>query len=109
MASILIAAQVPEKMIKRDDTSRSTFENIQNAHKILKPLPIGQIVIVTNGYHGPRAKMVARAFGITATVNAPDTREAHKPTHIRMILREIPAIAAYAIRILRWRWRGRDF
>jgi uncharacterized SAM-binding protein YcdF (DUF218 family) len=107
MQTLLKEADVPLDVIHVEDQSTSTYENLRNAKVILRTLSIHDIMIVTNGYHGPRAKMVAYALGLRHVLSTPDTAGAHKPTHLRMILREIPALPAYAIRLIWWRWRDR--
>lgn len=109
MADILIANGVPKNAIVEEDKSTSTYENLHNAAAILKPRGIHDIVIVTNGYHGPRAKLVARAVGLGAQISAPDSSDAPRAQHYRMVIREIFAIPAYAIRLIWWRWRDRRF
>jgi uncharacterized SAM-binding protein YcdF (DUF218 family) len=107
MQTLLIEAGVRRDVIHAEDQSTSTYENLRNAKVILRTQSIHNFMIVTNGYHGPRAKMVAYALGLRPLLSAPDTAGAHKPTHLRMILREIPALPAYAIRLIWWRWRDR--
>ncbi|MBB5723160.1 uncharacterized SAM-binding protein YcdF (DUF218 family) [Loktanella ponticola] len=108
MQRILIDAGVPHKMIHPEDQSKSTYENLRNAALILREHGIRDITIVTNGYHGPRSKMVARAVGLRPTLGTLDASDVHKPTHYRMVLREIPALPAYAMRLIWWRWRDRN-
>jgi uncharacterized SAM-binding protein YcdF (DUF218 family) len=107
MRDLLLDANVSPHVIHCDDQSTSTYENLRNASVILNDLSIREVTIVTNGYHGPRATMVARAIGLRPQLSAPDATDAHRPTHYRMILREIPAFPAYAIRLIWWRWRDR--
>ncbi|MCK0121762.1 YdcF family protein [Loktanella sp. F6476L] len=108
MRDLLINAKVPTDVIHCDYQSTSTYENLRNAAQILKPFGIRNITIVTNGYHGPRSKLVARAVGLKPQVSAPDITGAHMPSHYRMVARELPAIPAYAARLLWWRFRDRN-
>lgn len=107
MRDLLIAADVPPDVIVCDDQSTSTYENLRNAARILAPRGIRNITIVTNGYHGPRSKLVARAVGLRPVASAPSIADAHMPSHYRMVLREMPAYPAYAIRLIWWRIRDR--
>lgn len=108
MQAILIDAGVSAEAIKIEDQSKSTYENLRNAAVILRAHGIRDITIVTNGYHGPRSKMVARSVGLRAALSTPDETNAHRPTHFRMVMREIPALPAYAVRLIWWRWRDRN-
>ena len=107
MSDLLHDAGIPAEVVHLEDQSTSTYENLRNAARLLAPLGIDEITIVTNRYHRPRAKMVAASLGLRARISAPDDADAHRPTHLRMVLREIPAIPAYAIRLIWWRWRDR--
>jgi uncharacterized SAM-binding protein YcdF (DUF218 family) len=108
MYDILVAEGVSPTMIVQEDQSSTTYENLRNAAAILSTRNIQDITIVTNGYHGPRAKLVARAFGLRPKLSAPDNTDAHKPTHYRMVIRELIALPAYAITLNWWRWRDRE-
>lgn len=107
MTDILMAQGVPEQAILPEDKSTSTYENLRNAAMILKPRGISTVTVVTNGYHGPRARLVARTVGLRTKISAPDTSDAPWPQHYRMVIREVFAIPAYAIRLIWWRWRDR--
>lgn len=107
MLDILVAEGVSPSMIEQEDQSSTTYENLRNAAAILNTRNIQDITIVTNGYHGPRAKLVAWTLGLHAKISAPDITGAHKPTHYRMAIREMIALPAYAIKLIWWRWRDR--
>jgi uncharacterized SAM-binding protein YcdF (DUF218 family) len=109
MRDLLIESDVPPDMIHCEDQSTSTYENLRNAARILRRHDIRNITIVTNVYHGPRSKLVARAVGLRPIISAPDITGAHMPSHYRMVLREIPALPAYALRLIWWRFRDRKF
>jgi uncharacterized SAM-binding protein YcdF (DUF218 family) len=109
MQELLVAAGVPRDVIYCETQSTSTYENLRNASPIIREHASRKITIVTNGYHGPRSMMVAYAVGLHAKISAPDIKDAHKLSHYRMILREIPALPIYAIRLIWWRWRDRGF
>ena len=109
MADILQTQGVPQDAIVPEDQSTSTYENLRNAARLLKPLGVQRVTIVTNGYHAPRAALVARSVGLRAHVSAPDVSDARKIQQYQMVLRECVAIPAYAIRLIWWRWRDRHF
>ena len=109
MFDILVAEGVTPSLVNLEDKSSTTYENLRNANAILSVHNIQDITIVTNRYHGPRVKLVARTFGLRATLSAPDETGAHKPTHYKMIIREFVAFPIYAIKLIWWHWRDRGF
>lgn len=94
MRDLLIDQGVPADKIMPEDQSTTTFENIRNASAMLQG---DQVIIVTDHYHGARAKMVARHFGLRAEVAAPQMP--YIP--IRQYIREAVARPAYAIKLRR--------
>lgn len=109
MQAILQSCGVRPGKIIPEGQSTSTYENLRNASIILRKQKIDEIVIVTDRYHGPRALLVAWALGLRARLNAPASSSGHKAQTCRMVLREIAAFPAYAIRLVWWRWRDRNF
>lgn len=107
MADLLQAKGVPLAAIHAEDQSTSTYENLRNASLIMNDLNLQDCTIVTNGYHGPRAKLVAMSLGLNARISASDKSDALDLTHIRMTFRELAAIPAYAVQLIWWRWRDR--
>ncbi|MDX8347095.1 YdcF family protein [Cognatiyoonia sp. IB215446] len=91
---LLREADVPADAIRLEDQSTTTLENIRNA---LPLLPGRRVIIVTDTYHARRAKMVARHFGLRATLDCPRSDR----RHIRQHLRELIARPAYAMKLRR--------
>ena len=98
MTALLIDAGVPACAITPEDQSTTTLENIRFALPLLNTR---DVIIVTDAYHGPRARMTARAFGLNARISAPPFREADPMTQIRGAFREIPALLLYRWRLAR--------
>ena len=96
MRDMLIDAGVPSHAITTEDKSTTTGENIAFALPLLKTR---HVVIVTDWYHGPRARLVARRLGLSAQSVAPSLRGAKPLAQIKATLREIPAYIAYALRL----------
>lgn len=96
MAALLTEAGVPRDRIALEDRSTTTGENIRNA---LPLLDTQDVLIVTDWYHAPRALMVARRNGLKARAASPSLKGAKPMQQVRMTLREIPALVAYALRI----------
>ena len=99
IADLCRAAGVPEAALRREAASTSTEENLRFARPLLALLAPSQVVIVTDGFHAPRARLVARRLGlqvVSAPVGAPLTLR-----RIRAGLREMPAYLWTALRL--WR------
>lgn len=107
MKDLLIAADVPENCITLEDRSASTYENLRNARGLLLPLGISDILIVTDGYHGPRALMVARALRLYARVATPPKQATNLKVGFRRLRHEAVALPGYALGLIWWLWRDR--
>jgi uncharacterized SAM-binding protein YcdF (DUF218 family) len=55
MASLLEELLVPKNAIWLESTSRNTYENAANSRRILEPLGIQRIILVTSAAHMPRS------------------------------------------------------
>jgi uncharacterized SAM-binding protein YcdF (DUF218 family) len=94
---ILVERGVPESAVILEARSHSTFENIAFAADLL---PQGSdVVLVSDAWHLPRARLVARRLGLRATAAAPSLRGARAWFTARATLREIAAFAAYLLRL----------
>ena len=92
MTDILVAQGVPNSRILPEDKSTSTLENIQFA----LPLLSGKdVLIVTDAYHAKRALMVAKHFGLTASVDSPS----HADFSVKHLVREACARQIYAMKL----------
>ncbi len=67
MRDELIAQGVSPEMIVSDAESFNTRQNIAHAAKLLSGHEVDKAVIVTSGYHLPRAMALAEDEGLTAT------------------------------------------
>ncbi|WP_342076568.1 YdcF family protein [Yoonia sp. SS1-5] len=94
MQDLLLADGIPAAQIILEDKSTTTLENIRNACAVL---PGRDVIIVTDGYHQARAKMVARHFGLQADMSSPDMPRLPLREH----LREVVARPAYAWKLRR--------
>jgi uncharacterized SAM-binding protein YcdF (DUF218 family) len=91
MRDILTNAGVPANVISLEDRSTNTLENIRNALPILTKLHTKNVLIVTDLYHAPRAKLIARRLGLNAKSASPPLAGASLRQIIKSGLREIPA------------------
>jgi uncharacterized SAM-binding protein YcdF (DUF218 family) len=96
--SISLEQGVSSDNITLEDRSRNTRENLAFALPILKHLGNPPVIIVTDGYHAPRALMIARRLGITATASCPAPSGTGRLSRLKSTLREIPAYAADRVR-----------
>lgn len=64
MRDFLIKLGVPATDILEEDRSRTTWENAVESHKVLEPLGIHKILLVTDAAHLPRAERCFRNQGM---------------------------------------------
>ncbi|WP_165007229.1 YdcF family protein [Neisseria yangbaofengii] len=64
---------IPARHIVFENTSRNTYENLQNIQPLLRPNGIETLVIVSDPYHLARAQAIAKNFGMNAAVSATPT------------------------------------
>lgn len=108
MRKIFIKGGVPTAQIIPENRSTTTYENIRNARNLLVGEHITRMTIVSEGYHLPRAAMVARHFGFRAIVSCPPREGTHWQTQARSTLREAGAIPLYAFKLLGHKLRRKD-
>lgn len=96
MRRLLVEAGVSTDRITLEDRSTTTGENIANALPLLDG---DDVIVVTDWYHAPRARLVARRAGLKAASASPGLRGAAPVQQVKMALREIPAYLAYALRL----------
>ena len=99
MADLLHAAGVPAEAITCEYRSTNTAENLRFALPILDALGTRAPVIVTDAYHMPRARIIARRLGLAPRPAPVPPAGGHWPTILRGTLREIPACLAYMTRV----------
>jgi uncharacterized SAM-binding protein YcdF (DUF218 family) len=80
MARILRAQGVPEAALVLEERSTSTRENILFGLQVSGAT--GAIVLVTDGFHAPRARATARALGVAARASCPQ-HKARPRTYLR--------------------------
>lgn len=100
IAAILHDAGVPPAAIHLEPASTNTLENIAFAREILARLGARQVAIVTDAYHLPRARMIARRLGLSCALLPPPPAPALTARRVATILREIPAWVWWRLRPL---------
>ncbi|QQA42217.1 YdcF family protein [Pelagovum pacificum] len=98
MRDLLISEGVPPDAITPEALSTSTWENIGFACPILDRLRTKDVLIVSDRYHLPRARLAARRFGLRATGAPTPWQGANPKEQLRQSVREVPAIAWYLVR-----------
>lgn len=104
---------VPARHIVFENTSRNTYENLQNIKPLLRPNDIKTVVIVSDPYHLARARAIAGNMGIDAQVSPTPTTlyEAGKKRD-KFLLQESYALFLYQFESLGeqiWKLATRNF
>ena len=97
MTSLLMDAGVPRDAIRPEDTSTNTVQNIRNALPLLQGET--DVLIVSDAFHLPRARLIARREGLRVSTSAPPLKGARPWPQIKGWLREIPGVIAVLLRI----------
>jgi uncharacterized SAM-binding protein YcdF (DUF218 family) len=95
---LCLEAGLPADAIHEEDRSTTTRENLALAHPILHALAPSQIVLVTDPYHMPRARLIASQLGIPVAPSPTNARLIGPRQWIRNLLREGAALAATLLR-----------
>jgi len=96
---VLLEYGVPPDAILLEEESRNTLENIRFSSALL---PAGtKLVLISDAWHLPRARLVARRLGLDATTAQPSLRGAHPLQMAKSIAREAVAFLVYLLRPLR--------
>ncbi|MFT8363104.1 MAG: YdcF family protein [Sporolactobacillus sp.] len=85
MAQFLMDHDVPEQSIIRERRSRTTFQNLANAKKMMAELGLHTAVIVSSPCHIRKASAYATEFGIPHTVEKSKWPRAYTPLGIAII------------------------
>ena len=91
MADYLMEDGVAEDQILLEDQSHNTSQNLRNSAQLLEEkgydLEQTQVLVVSNGFHLTRAKMLAQRAGFEeiSTLAAPSS---HLPSRLKMYIRE---------------------
>lgn len=96
IARLCREAGMPDGAILCEDQSTTTRENLLHAKALL---PDGcKVVIVTDPYHAPRARLLARQIGLEATTSSPGWQAIGPRQRLRHIPRETLAYLATLLR-----------
>ena len=86
----LVELGVEESRVYLEENSRNTSQNLTYSKAILEELGYeteGNVIIVSNGFHLTRVRMLARRYGLgnVSTLAAPSS---HTPSRLKMYVRE---------------------
>lgn len=99
----LTALGVPADAILMENVSHNTAASFAGVEKLLKPRGVQSLLIVSDGFHLYRSKMLARAAGFDAygfaAENSPITLGS--PTELRYLVRETFGVLAWKLHIKR--------
>lgn len=101
MQRLLVDAGIPDRAILPEAHSSSTAENIRFALPLLAARGVGHVLIVSDAWHLPRARLLARRTGLCAEGSSPPLSGARVRPQLRGALREIPAYLAELLRLRR--------
>lgn len=97
MAEILLSEQLPQERIVLEKCSTTTGENLANAKSYISDEPI---IIVTDWYHKPRARLIAQRTGFSSvSCSSPSIKGARVWPQLKGALREVPAYLAYYFKV----------
>jgi len=97
--AILLDHGVPEADILLEEESRNTLDNIRFSAKLLPAET--NLMLISDAWHLPRARLVARRLGLNASTAHPSLRGAQPLRVAKSIAREIAAFLVYLIRPMR--------
>lgn len=96
---VLADRGVPNSAVILEEASTTTLENLANTRALL---PEGTpVVIVSDAWHLPRARLTARRLGMQAGGAAASVRGGHPLGILRAALRELAACLWYLVRPMR--------
>lgn len=100
MTDLLRAQGVPPDAIMPEPHSTNTRENIRFAKPLLDRIGETEVILVSDAYHLPRARIIARRAGLRVTSSAPPMAGARLWPQLKGWLREIPALVAMWLRLI---------
>lgn len=98
IAQLCREAGVPAPAILQEDQATTTEENLRFSKAMMAATGFETAIIVTDRYHAPRARLVARRLGIKARASCPAMAGTAWHRVVKSWLREIPAYLWYLLR-----------
>jgi uncharacterized SAM-binding protein YcdF (DUF218 family) len=85
---------VPESAIKREVTSRTSWQSLEAAARFLKSDHLTHVVLVSDPYHMARIEDIAHEVGLDAVTSPTNTSPIHGPGEWRRFFTETVRVAA---------------
>jgi len=104
MRRLARAAGVPEAVLLVEPASRNTAGNAREAARLLRPLGLSTVLLVSDRTHLPRARLLFRLAGIAVVASAAPP-PAPLGAEIAALLHELMALPYSLLRAL-WQRRG---
>ena len=93
MQRFLTGLAVPAESLLLDVSATTTYENAVGTRRVLAPIGIQQVALVTDAFHMPRALGVFEAQGLIARPAPLNYRAARFPWGLQMLLPDARAVA----------------
>ncbi len=94
IARICQEGGVAAKCVTEEENARNTLENIRFSMALL---PRGTpAILITDRFHAPRARLIARRLGLNATISSPPIGKLPMRRRLRIFVRELLACS--------WTW-----
>ncbi|MGL5862252.1 MAG: SanA/YdcF family protein, partial [Phycicoccus sp.] len=93
----LVERGVPASAVVRDFAGRDTYDSCVRARRIFG---VDRVLVVSQGYHLPRAVAICRAVGLDADGVGDWTAERYRADWVRGTVREVPASVKAALDVL---------
>jgi len=93
----LVAHGVPERAILLENQGRSSWQSMQGAGKMLEARGVKRILVVSDGFHLFRLKLMARHLGFTAFGAAATDSPIHRDSRLEFdyVVREAGGVIAF--------------
>ncbi len=98
MRRMALAAGVPDSALLVESVSRNTLENATHAGALLAARQVSTVVLVTDRYHGLRARVLFRLAGLN--VGAVHVASLPRRRHLTMLLSESIKLPISVLRAL---------
>ncbi|WP_101067343.1 YdcF family protein [Roseovarius salinarum] len=99
IAEICRSEGVPATALVLEDLAATTAGNFERARPLLAARGVASVLVVTDPYHAPRARLAARGLGLRVRISCPRLSARAWARAVPAALREIPALALQL-------WRG---
>ena len=93
----LLAAGVPEESIVAENAASDTWESMQGVAAVLEPLGVHEVILVSDGFHLFRSRLMARDVGLQTWGSPAETSPIRTGGggELAYVLREAAGVAAH--------------